>query len=63
MKREQATIKVTLSADSEDVLVQYLESGNEWEFPADDNDRANLQPCESKYANYKVEDNVLIIIY
>ncbi len=63
MEKEQAKLKVTLSACGSDVLVQYLESGNEWEYPADDNDRANLQPCESKYTDYRIEDNVLIIIY
>ena len=63
MNRKQAIIKVTLSYDSSTVLVQYFESSNEWEFPADKKDLANLKPCESKYATYSVEDNILIIHY
>ena len=60
---QQATIKVTLSDDSENVHVHYLESGNEWEFPADDNDRANLKPCESKICECENINNVLVIHY
>lgn len=56
-------IKVTLSFCGTDVLVQSLDSGCEWEFPADDKDRENLQPCETRICNYSIEDNVLIIHY
>ena len=55
--------QITLSYCGSDVLVQSLETGNEWEFPADDKDRANLKPCESKICECENINNVLVIHY
>ena len=57
------TIQVTLSLCSTVVLVHYLHSHNECEYPADDNDRNNLLPGTTKYCNYSLSNGNLIIHY